>query len=126
MVAQVCPTKQCSKCKRVLPLTPEHFSFRFKAKHVYQSSCRACRKAYDVAYAQAHPDDPSGRKAYHRRLRSEALHHYSNGTMTCACCGERHVDFLTLDHIDGGGPTEPLAPHDAVHILRYDGMLSTP
>ncbi len=33
----------------------------------------------------------------------EALFHYSNGELKCACCGESHFDFLTIDHINGGG-----------------------
>jgi hypothetical protein len=31
------------------------------------------------------------------------LNHYSNGTMKCECCGESHEEFLTIDHINGGG-----------------------
>lgn len=38
-----------------------------------------------------------------RRLRQEVISHYSNGTNRCACCGESHFEFLTIDHIDGGG-----------------------
>lgn len=38
-----------------------------------------------------------------RRLRYNALYHYSNGDVKCACCGERHIEFLTIDHINGGG-----------------------
>lgn len=26
--------------------------------------------------------------------------------MCCACCGEQHVEFLALDHIDGDGNEE--------------------
>lgn len=28
---------------------------------------------------------------------------YSNGTMACACCGEKHMAFLTLDHVNNNG-----------------------
>ena len=31
------------------------------------------------------------------------INHYSNGTMQCACCGEKQIKFLTIDHINGGG-----------------------
>ena len=34
------------------------------------------------------------------RLRDEVLTAYGNA---CACCGERTREFLTLDHIEGGG-----------------------
>lgn len=35
----------------------------------------------------------------------EALTHYSGGTPKCSCvgCCETHTEFLTIDHIDGGG-----------------------
>jgi hypothetical protein len=31
------------------------------------------------------------------------LTHYSNNLPKCACCGESHVEFLSIDHINGGG-----------------------
>ena len=31
------------------------------------------------------------------------LLHYGNGVMQCACCGEKEIDFLTLDHINNDG-----------------------
>ena len=42
---------------------------------------------------------------YYRRVRLEAkldcFEHYSGGRMECSCCGEKIVEFLTLDHING-------------------------
>ena len=29
--------------------------------------------------------------------------HYSSGTFTCSCCGEKERDFLTIDHVNGNG-----------------------
>lgn len=40
---------------------------------------------------------------YYRKIRLRALHHYSSGTPQCACCKETRLEFLSLDHIDGGG-----------------------
>lgn len=39
-------------------------------------------------------------KAYHRRLRVEVIEGLGGA---CACCGEREIQFLQLDHIHGGG-----------------------
>lgn len=36
-----------------------------------------------------------------RRRRVTCLEHY--GAMICACCGEHRYEFLTIDHIEGGG-----------------------
>lgn len=38
-----------------------------------------------------------------RRTRLAALSYYSGGSPRCACCGEAAVEFLAIDHIDGGG-----------------------
>lgn len=39
-------------------------------------------------------------RAYERRRREKVLGHYGG---TCACCGESQYEFLTLEHINGGG-----------------------
>lgn len=31
------------------------------------------------------------------------LKHYSNNELACNCCGESIYEFLTIDHINGGG-----------------------
>ena len=33
----------------------------------------------------------------------EVLNYYSNGSMSCNCCGERELEFLSIDHIDNDG-----------------------
>lgn len=35
--------------------------------------------------------------------REKALKHYSGGDIKCKCCGEGTLEFLCIDHIDGGG-----------------------
>lgn len=42
-------------------------------------------------------------KQRRKMLKVRVIDHYSNGTMKCACCGEKHLEFLTIDHIAGGG-----------------------
>ncbi len=37
------------------------------------------------------------------KYRVACLNAYSNGTNSCACCGENLIEFLTLDHINGDG-----------------------
>jgi hypothetical protein len=37
----------------------------------------------------------------HRALRRELLSAY--GGLECKCCGETFLEFLTLDHVEGGG-----------------------
>lgn len=42
-------------------------------------------------------------KKYRTRLKIDALKAYSNNKAECACCGEKEVDFLCLDHMDDNG-----------------------
>lgn len=80
---------------------------------------RTAKKAQQRLYYKQHPEL---KKAYatkhHEKLivywrvykrkknqerRLEILTHYAGGVPICACCGERTVGFLTIDHIAGGG-----------------------
>ena len=38
-----------------------------------------------------------------KKIKLEVLNYYSNGLMKCKCCDELELDFLSIDHIDGGG-----------------------
>jgi hypothetical protein len=38
-----------------------------------------------------------------QKLRHDVLVHYSGGLPTCSCCGEKHEEFLSIDHINGDG-----------------------
>lgn len=42
-------------------------------------------------------------RRWREKVRKEVLSYYSNRTMKCACCGENHIEFLSIDHIKGGG-----------------------
>lgn len=38
-----------------------------------------------------------------KRIRLEVIGHYGGA---CACCGEASLEFLTIDHINGGGSAQ--------------------
>ena len=40
---------------------------------------------------------------YNRKIKLEVLSHYGGVPPVCACCDERAIEFLTIDHIEGGG-----------------------
>ncbi len=42
-------------------------------------------------------------REYRRGVRLEVLTHYSKGEPQCVCCGEKILEFLCIDHINGGG-----------------------
>ncbi len=37
------------------------------------------------------------------KLKLDVLNAYSNNSPRCTCCGESEIDFLQIDHINGGG-----------------------
>ena len=43
------------------------------------------------------------RKRYRRNKKIKVLNHYSKGLMMCSCCCETDIEFLCIDHINGGG-----------------------
>lgn len=83
-------SKRCTKCRDVKPLTSEFFSpCRKRGEMIFEARCRLCK-------AEAQRDR-------NRRSRLDALRHYSAGVPACKCCGESLLEFLTIDHIGGGG-----------------------
>lgn len=42
-------------------------------------------------------------KEYHRKLKLDVFGFYSNGVPICVCCGEKQLEFLTIDHIYNDG-----------------------
>lgn len=57
------------------------------------------------AYRQRHPErvarlQSEENKRRNRRLKLEMLQAYGPN---CACCGEAHIEFLTLEHLNGDG-----------------------
>jgi hypothetical protein len=87
-------TKRCPTCKDTFPFTEEFFGHR---KHGRRGLDCYCRRCFNEKSRQVNTSE-------RRRLRSEILTHYGrNGRLECCCCGESHEEFLTLDHVNGGG-----------------------
>lgn len=65
-----------------------------------------CQKCADKAKVRATRRREYTKEKFHRwTLRNKILviNYYSEGIFRCACCGEDNIDFLSIDHIDGGG-----------------------
>ena len=53
-------------------------------------------------YREAHPERVAAqRKAQRLRLKLKVFEVY--GGPLCACCNEKYIEFLSIDHINGGG-----------------------
>lgn len=42
-------------------------------------------------------------REHHREMRNEVIQRYGGA---CACCGETRIEFLVIDHVEGGGHKE--------------------
>jgi len=55
-------------------------------------------------YREEHREQVRAQQREHwRQLRLEVLNRYAPDGLQCACCGEGHVEFLCIDHINGQG-----------------------
>jgi hypothetical protein len=94
----------CTKCGKYK--TREHFSIQPNSKYKggMQSWCKECMSEYCKFRRQSQLVHVRRiEKESRAKIRLEVLSHYSGGTPKCACCGEREIDFLTIDHVNGGG-----------------------
>ena len=110
-------TKLCLKCKKRLPIENFYLVRRRAAGRAYRvSPCKVCSRA---ASKQARIADPERYRNYakkwrklnpekhlkvcaerNRRIKEKVFSQYGG---CCACCGEKELVFLAIDHINGGG-----------------------
>lgn len=76
----------------------------------YYRENREARNTYSREWFRRNPDKrptKEKRSEYaHRsnlRVKKECISFYSNGLNCCFCCGEKILEFLCIDHINGGG-----------------------
>jgi hypothetical protein len=99
---------KCSACKEVLPTSA--FSKHRSHPRGYQYRCKKCthiqydtggRREYHAQYIKGHKEEITKReKQFRKNLKREVFNYYGK---VCACCGESHIVFLTLDHINEDG-----------------------
>lgn len=63
--------------------------------------CVSCKAVHLKRYYENRDDYLSVQKVRRRKLKMAALEAY--GGPKCRCCGEKHIEFLTIDHIKGDG-----------------------
>jgi hypothetical protein len=73
-------------------------------KCIADGQCPVKKRAYNKAWRGANKDRRREQQVrYYKKLKHEVFYYYSSGAMCCACCGEAEIQFLSLDHINGGG-----------------------
>jgi hypothetical protein len=81
--------KQCHTCGQLRSLDMFSVTYRDTLRARIAHDCKLCRRARN--------------NVRNRALRIQVLTHYSGGVPKCACCGDLHLEFLSIDHIHGGG-----------------------
>ena len=68
------------------------------------SYCRPCANKYRVEryYKDVEKSRKEARDA-HQKTKRRVLEHYGGKPPKCACCGEKHYEFLSLDHVENDG-----------------------
>lgn len=111
--------KTCNKCKITKDLTNFYYSPKSRYADGYHTWCKDCMKELAKKWhaknsrrlTEYHKDRYYKNKAVILAKQKEknfstklsVFTHYSGGKPFCACCGETAIEFLTIDHIGGGG-----------------------
>lgn len=86
-----------------------------KIQRKYYHSHREERRAYERKYREENREkylenlkksrikNDRWHVDYRAKRRLAVIKYYSNGKMCCACCSESKLEFLAIDHINGGG-----------------------
>jgi len=93
---------KCSYCKRIK--TASNFHKCLQSRTGLYPYCKSCQNKKSKRYRTKYPEKVKERiKQWRKQTRMKALVHYSGDPPKCACCGESTYEFLTIDHINGGG-----------------------
>src|SRR5579864_1401611 len=119
--------KRCSVCLLLKPPTSKYFSKEPRRFDGLESICRACEtkrlrayyiknrdriieynRRYSRRQYKADPTRKTLRIAARRKLiRQQVLAYYGkDGQAVCCCCDEHTLEFLCIDHVNGGGKEE--------------------
>lgn len=109
--------KICPVCKNYLSI--KKFYIHKITKDGHSWACKKCTKAKQKEYRKKNPDKAKKwylrnrknilnnkkqnnlrKRQWNKKIRLLVLNHYG---AKCKCCGEAHLEFLTIDHIHGNG-----------------------
>jgi hypothetical protein len=99
--------KTCQRCGQSYPRSSEFWHRDARSADGLERRCKTCRCEQAREWYHRVPG-AGARRGHDKRqvVRLAVLSHYSNGIPCCACCGEDHLEFLAIDHINGRGRAE--------------------
>lgn len=94
--------QKCKFCGKEYELCFENFYKNNTYKTGFTRKCRTCENAYQRIRAQTwyRKKRKAICKNYKAELKKEVITALGG---ECACCGEKRIEFLQVDHINGGG-----------------------
>jgi hypothetical protein len=93
----IIPRKTCTRCKEEKPATDKYFHKHPNGKFGVKSICIECKRQ---EYQDSINERREQKRKYYKNLWLSIVNHYGG---KCAMCGESRLEFLTIDHVDGGG-----------------------
>ena len=112
----------CTACKQAKPETNQFFGPHKESRGGIDSQCRVCKRKYSRMWYRKNPEqarksqrnwfENNRTKAlenvrnWARKVRWEVLCAYGGKSPKCSCCRESAIQFLVIDHINGGGSKE--------------------
>ena len=114
--------KTCRKCDTPKPL--DDFGKDPKRSFGRKSWCKQCFRIYLSAWMGRHRDRKNQQsRETHAKLRLEVLTYYSpRDVPECTCCGEQTIEFLGIDHVNGGGTQHRKAIHNSYRWIKKNNF----
>jgi len=98
---------KCKLCDKEYLERPEVKDRRRKWARHWGRENKEKRLEYNKQYLESHPEKAEqfreSRKRRREVIKTAVFQYYGGDPPKCACCGESHLGFLCIDHIDGGG-----------------------
>lgn len=116
----------CKKClfpdtKPKMLILPYYsaYSDEYKTIHNriwYRIHKKIIRKKQAVYREQHKEEHINYNKEMYKKLRKEVFSYYGE---KCACCGESEMEFLGIDHINGGGTKHKKKVGHGIQLFRW-------
>lgn len=117
--------KRCSKCEKEKDISEFHANINNGSKDGLHSWCKSCfrkdankryflrrKNSEEIRRIRKYANDWRSKnlersnrnaKRSYQKTRLETLTHYGGNPPKCSCCGEKRLEFLSFDHINGNG-----------------------
>jgi hypothetical protein len=76
---------------------------RYCSEECRKTGIRNYQRDYMKNYMRTHPKYAIKQREEIKKQKVIVLVHYGGNPPKCACCGENHIEFLSVDHIKGDG-----------------------